>query len=527
MKLKKLGCLLLALLMVWTLFACGNKETPENSQAPESTGPGADADTDDEDDTKDDEMKTIVVEVFATKTIDSATVDRIENALNELTEEKINVHVDLNIDDPATIATKVSVGIPAGDQMDLLCFNPVGGCTLGTLVSQKQVIDMTEYLNAYAPNTLKLLENYLPSTTFDGKIMGVTNLRLLNEGFWLTMNADTLDELDLREKAKNCDNWTTYAEIMQEVVDKTDLAGIGPNDKNGSIVENYAFFVGKDKWSDSFAFDNLGDQYSLIYVDSETDTVMNYYATEEYKNAVTMAHQWYTSGLVYKDSAITEQTRDAQLSGNLSFSITGQGGPATPVNKISSTQHNVLCKQIATPVLSSSNLIKFGYCMPVTCKEPEAAAKFLELMYTDADVANLLLWGVEGEDYVVNENGEATYPEGKDSSSCYHCDEDWFPNCYITYPWEGLGGDFRDTSWEELQSTPVSKYVGLSVDTSSVADQITACYNASQQYRAILNCGQADPETDLPEFLKALEDAGIQDILDCYQTQLNEWLAAQ
>ena len=165
--------------------------------------------------------------------------------------------------------------------------------------------------------------------------------------------------------------------------------------------------------------------------------------------------------------------------------------------------------------------------MPVTCKEPEAAAKFLELMYTDADVANLLLWGVEGEDYVVNENGEATYPEGKDSSNCYHCDEDWFPNCYITYPWEGLGGDFRDTSWDELQSTPVSKYVGLSVDTSSVADQITACYNASQQYRAILNCGQADPETDLPEFLKALEDAGIQDILDCYQTQLNEWLAAQ
>ena len=60
MKLKKLGCLLLALLMVWTLFACGSKETPEDSQVPESTGPSADADTDDEYETKDDEMNTIV-----------------------------------------------------------------------------------------------------------------------------------------------------------------------------------------------------------------------------------------------------------------------------------------------------------------------------------------------------------------------------------------------------------------------------------------------------------------------------------
>ena len=531
MKIKRTLALLLSLLLcLAALTACGNTEqgaTPpasDTSQGDQSAD-APDGEVDDESDVDTDEMKTIVVELFRTTTTDTATEERLTAAMNEITEELINVHVDLNFNSPTDIATKVSVGIPAGDQMDLMCFNPVGGCTLGTLVAQNQVIDMTAYLEEYAPQTLELLEDYLPATTFDGQIMGVTNLRQLNESFWLTMNADVLEELGLTEKAEACDDWTTYAEIMQEVVDNTDLAGIGPNDGNGSIVENYAFFVGEEEWSDSFAFDNLGDQYSLIYVDSETDTVMNYYATEEYAYAVEMAHEWYEAGLVYKDSAITEQTRDAQISGNLSFSITGQGGPATPVNKIASTQHNVLCKELATPVISSSNLIKFGFCMPVTCQEPEAAAKFLELMYTNADVMNLLLWGEEGVDWVLNDQGEACYPEGKDASSVYHGDEDVFPNCYIAYPWEGLGGDFRETSWEQLQNTPVSKYVGLSVDTSSVADQITACYNASQQYRAILNCGQADPETTLPEFLQALEEAGILDVLDCYQQQLDAWLS--
>ena len=177
--------------------------------------------------------------------------------------------------------------------MDLMCFNPVGGCTLGTLVAPEPGYRYGRLSGGIRPQTLELLEDYLPATTFDGQIMGVTNLRQLNESFWLTMNADVLEELGLTEKAEACDDWTTYAEIMQEVVDNTDLVSIGPNDGNGSIVENYAFFVGEEEWSDSFAFDNLGDQYSLIYVDSETDTVMNYYATEEYAYAVEMAHEWY------------------------------------------------------------------------------------------------------------------------------------------------------------------------------------------------------------------------------------------
>ena len=530
MKLKKLLALLLAMVMALSVLSgCGPTEPSGDGTPAPASQPGGD-EADDPDDERDDdpeEVKEIIVELFTTTATSTEVAEEISAAINEISEKLINVRVNLHYNAPADIGTRVSVGIPAGDQMDLLCFNPAGGSTFGTLVAQKQVMDMTPYLQEHAPKALELTADYLAATTVDGKIMGIPNLRELNESFWLTMNKDILEELDLVEQAEACDNWTAYAEIMRQVVDNSTLAGIGPNDANGSIVENYAFYVGEEKWSDTFAFDNLGDQYSLIYVDAETDTVMNYYSTQEYKNAVTMAHQWYVDGLVYKDSAITEQTRDAQLSGNLSFSISGQGGPSTPVNKASSTGHSVICKELGTPATPRRTWLKFGPGRPVTCKEPEAAAKFLELMYTNADVMNILLWGIEGKDWVLNENGEACYPEGVDGGSArYHKNEDFFPNCYIAYPWEGMGGDYRDVSFEKLQNTPVSKYVGLSVDTSSIADQITACFNVSKQYRAVLNCGQADPATELPKFLAALEEAGVQDIIDCYQTQLNDWLAA-
>lgn len=35
-----------------------------------------------------------------------------------------------------------------------------------------------------------------------------------------------------------------------------------------------------------------------------------------------------------------------------------------------------------------------------TTDVPEAAMKFLNLTYTDADVINLLIYGIEGRDYV-------------------------------------------------------------------------------------------------------------------------------
>ncbi len=47
---------------------------------------------------------------------------------------------------------------------------------------------------------------------------------------------------------------------------------------------------------------------------------------------------------------------------------------------------------------------------------PEAAMKFLNLTYTDADVINLLINGVEGRDYVLSD-GYVSYPEGQDAST--------------------------------------------------------------------------------------------------------------
>ena len=68
--------------------------------------------------------------------------------------------------------------------------------------------------------------------------------------------------------------------------------------------------------------------------------------------------------------------------------------------------------------------------------------------------------------------------------------------------------------------------MGFSWDNSSVLNQVTACKNVKSKYENALGTGSIDPATALPAFLQELEDAGVNDIIQEKQKQLDAWLAS-
>ena len=59
-----------------------------------------------------------------------------------------------------------------------------------------------------------------------------------------------------------------------------------------------------------------------------------------------------------------------------------------------------------------------------------------------------------------------------------------------------------------------------------IRDRIGAVINVIAEYKGQVHTGSCEPEV-FDDFLKKLEDNGAQKIIDCYQTQLDEWLRAQ
>ncbi|MFR1480536.1 MAG: DUF3502 domain-containing protein [Hydrogeniiclostridium mannosilyticum] len=71
----------------------------------------------------------------------------------------------------------------------------------------------------------------------------------------------------------------------------------------------------------------------------------------------------------------------------------------------------------------------------------------------------------------------------------------------------------------------VSPLLGFRFDETKVEAEVAAINAAYKEYSDLLAYGAADPETELPKCLDALDEAGIQKVLDEMQTQYAEFLA--
>ena len=73
----------------------------------------------------------------------------------------------------------------------------------------------------------------------------------------------------------------------------------------------------------------------------------------------------------------------------------------------------------------------------------------------------------------------------------------------------------------------MSPAFGFTGYSSSMTNQIPACNNVVSQYDAALRWGTLNPDETLDQFNAELEAAGINEIIEEKQRQLDEYLASK
>ncbi len=183
-------------------------------------------------------------------------------------------------------------------------------------------------------------------------------------------------------------------------------------------------------------------------------------------------------------------------------------------------EHEVICPMYAGAMIATSGLAGWGIGVPVTAEEPEAACRLLNVLYTDEYAMNLLVRGVEGTDYTV-EDGMVKYPD----DSKYWRLMDWsIGNNLLLKPLYGNGADYYEKVTQLNKEAKKSVYLGFVFDSSDydlVTSQISSVYNT---YYPDLFCGNYTPEM-FEEYKAKLKAAGIDDYVNAYQTQLSAWMA--
>lgn len=517
MKMKKLIALLLCLAMVLT--ACGGTgsstagSTPATSTSVGST-PAVPSG----------EVEEIV---FATWTINAPPTEEslqaVEDAINEITVDEIGVKVDYQVYPIAEYANKVAMELQSGGQIDAFCAVQ----NFQSMLSSDMCYDITDLVDANCPDVKELIpEDWWSCVSQNGRIYALPVWLPSAMYINLTWRSDIAAEVGVSlDDVKSVEDLSdVFAKVKEAHPDMYPLIG-GNLGWGGWTGMTYAIP----------GVDSMGDNALMPagVLMGDSDTVVNLFETEEYAKQMALVRDWYLKGYIMQDLVTYTGTNvDLLSAGNGFANITGQGSHPDYVatNASNQTGQPLEGKALRDAMIYTGSITNQPLCIASTSKHPEAALKFLNLTYCDANIANLIQWGIEDRDYVVNEDGTVQPPEGFDSASVP------YPGGYMNYGsmYCGLEYPAVGTSQESIKfgvdnnyNATHSRSFGFVFDPSNVTTQYAAVNNVIMQYYCGLDCGSVDPETTIPEFNKALKDAGIDDIIAEKQAQYDAWKAAQ
>jgi len=532
MSIRKLIALLLTLTVILCLFVgCTNREEPApvNSNTPVGSGGSSGSTpspTPDNDGEEEDEIVTIEFWWRDMGNVGSSPGTRaVEEAVNALTEEKINVHLNFHWIANADYGTQLNLAIVNKEVVDVIVTIPIPAASFATFYANGLYMDMTPYLEQYGQDVRALLgDDLIAATTVDGVVYALPVYRILNTNNYLCFRKDILEELDMVGFVDSISTWSDYETVMQAVVDNYDMYGTGSG--NARLFSD-GVYSPTDNLSDCYAVDSLGDNLRMVWSD-DSGHIESAPERPESIDMCKRTRRWMDSGLVSPDSPYS-----TRVTGLGTEALCGQGVFAcymtgsefgVDVNQSNLVGKPMKCIEIVTGKVRTATCQSWTMGISVSAQEPEAAMKFINLIYTDPELMNLMVWGIEGENYFLID-GEACYPEGTDASTCgYHGMSFSIGNQFLLHPWKGEGANFYELAYQNFKSAPISAYLGLTVDVSKVDNLVAALSVIHEEYWPQLSCGAYD-DALYSEYLAKLKTGGVDEYLALFQNAVDEFLA--
>ena len=448
-------------------------------------------------------------------------LSEVEEAINVITREKINAEVELVPIEIWNYSSQVSLALQGGEKMDLI--QSLGD--FNTAVSTGMTLDITDMIDSLAPESKALVgDAWLAATSHEGRVYGIPTFKPIALTPMVIYRKDIADAIGLDMSAVNSvgDMTDVLRKVKAAYPDMTPLAAVNTGNIGvGLTVPNVDYLT-----------DNYFSPKGVLLNDELT--VVDFYASEAFAQVCELARTWYNEDLVMKDAATTASAASELMSsGNYFCYIASYSYPeadtAASLEAVTGG-YPLGAKIIGSAFQDTSSINALTWMVASTSKVPEAALKFLNLTFTDKDVVNLIIYGLEGRDYVWNDDGTVRYPDNQDSTTVPYTAQlscGTLGNFFIMHPMQGTNPASLDWELEQNKNAKTSVAMGFTFDSSPVKAEYTAVTNVIEQYLPGLICGSADPKTEIPLFLERLADAGLGEIIAQKQAQLDAWLAAK
>jgi len=444
--------------------------------------------------------------------------DRIVEAINEITMREINATINIEVIPLGEYTEKMSLKYGANERWDV-CFSGSQWNSFASAVSNGAFEPLSEeYTKTYLAETMATLKpEYLKAVTIDGKVYGVPLQQIYVRQNGIKFEIDWADELgfDYNQVTKFEDLEPYFDTLLANGYTEC-FMGAGEG-----MMENISSWMG---------FDNLISTIfpGAIRVTDGTCKVFNQYESEEFKYIADLMARWYqtgyfTDGVAFggQDNPFDEDRHPVSLE-----PVVKPGGDALATMKMTNGT-TIKTIPIGSAVLTTSSIAQTVMAVSQNCPYPGRALAFINLLNTNEELLNLICFGEEGIDWEwIDKENKLIEP----AFGAYPGNEPFLVgNTFLSYHVD----ESQIGCWEETKaindSASASPLLGFTFDSRPIRSQMSTISGNIDEYLEPILCGMGEPSTEaaIASLNQFLYDAGLQEILDEMQRQVDEWLANQ
>ncbi len=549
---KRTICLLLAMIMVLSIVLAGcskTAETPAADETPATTEPAETTDNTETpeapEETAEPALEQKTIQLMITGAGKQANSDKVWAAFNEQLQQYVpNTTVEF-IDVPfEEYSEKFSQVLASGEGVDL--------AWTGWLINKPQniadgnLMPLDDLLAAYGQGIVDVLgENVVEiHRNADGNIYYLPSWQGLcgERRGWLVVTeiAELAGDTWIEDTEAALNKWrNNYSGIedFQAVLDQATkyLAAAKEAGKLGAGINTGRAF-GWSMYNGMYSFLGVGGaEIGITYCDG-TFTVKDGVAGEHYKlYAKTMA-DWYKEGYIRSDiMSVDTSTLTTPKNGEITdttyvFSCDPYLTEADQEAAIADAGMDMTY----LPIEENAYLILGGdtsYAIPYCADEPERAMMVLNAIYSQPDLYNTLIYGIEGEDYTKNADGTITtsYVGASPTADDSYGIQRWIiGSCKNALINNGTDPNYY-ADLEALEETArVNPFLNFTFDRTNVEGICASILNVYYEYGPQIDNGVAGDNWEelYNNYMAARKDAGIEELVTEFQNQLNAYIEA-
>lgn len=437
----------------------------------------------------------------------------VQEEMSKYLTEKINATIELKPIEWASWDDKTNLMKISNEPFDLMF--TASWFSYPKDVAKGQYLELDDLMAQYGKDIPGILgEEFIKGSRIGGKLYALPTKKEFGQGFGFLLDKKLVD------KYKFDTNGIKTLEDMEAMFQtiKDNEPGVTP------IVSSKFTNI----W-EAANYDGIVANLSIPRGSKElkaVDTLEDPKFIEFYKRMF----QWNQNGWFDKDILTSDADQGMNMiKAGKAFAVAQSLKPGKDKEMSITSGVEVVQVETAEPFTTTGDAQGAMLGISRTSKDPARAMMFLNLLYSDPKLLNMLDWGIEGIHYVKKSDIMIDFPEGVNADTqTYPNPGGWmFGNQFNSYLW----ANEDPNKWEEFKKfnerAEHSIALGFAFNQEPVKSEMASIANVEKEFGASLRSGAVDPEKIIAKWKEKRKSAGFDKVKVEVEKQLAAWAETQ